>query len=81
MAFTKQIGPRGSFVMKQLEKPEYFLMRKLVEDFKLKDPSELFAASCVLLFEVLHRSDLQGHDWIVRIINDLRTLKVDDRRY
>lgn len=58
--------------MRQLPKSEYTLMKRLIEHFDLDDPSELYGVLLVLGYEVLQRTDLQGKQWVTRIIGELR---------
>lgn len=69
-------GYSHSFRMKQLPKTEYTVMRRLIEQYKLDDPSELFTALLRLTAEVDQLRDAtvsDGSQWLTRIIAEVRT--------
>lgn len=68
--------------MRQLPKPEYRLMKALVQRYNLRDESELFAVALRLLVSV-ERFTLEGkpagRQWIAGEIDRLRSASDDER--
>ena len=65
-----------TFRMKQLPKSEYQLMRRLIEQYQLDDPSELFTALLRLAAEVQTFTNSEGADgaaWLQRLITETVT--------
>lgn len=64
--------------MKPLPKPEYNLLKDLIERFNLDGQQEAFKVLLILGWEVLHSQP----DWLARIIGESRTTpKLADYRY
>ena len=76
-------NPQYYLRLRSLPKPEYRLMKRMVEQYKLKDESELFAIALRLLYEVGQYQPLEqtGYKWIVQVIDSYRSLKEEDRVY
>lgn len=70
-----------SLRMRPLPKAEYQLMKMMIARYSLDGPSELFTALLRLSYEVLHRDDIDGHQWLIQIIDTLRSLPDEERRY
>ena len=62
--------------MRQLPKPEYYLMKALIAKYALRDESELFAVALRLWSTVerfsLHGTDTAGCLWIADAVETLR---------
>lgn len=70
------------FRMKQLPKAEYRLMKAMIEQYGLTDPSELFTVLLRLGYEVLHFGDKgQGKQWFIQVVNQWRSNPAEERGY
>ena len=65
--------------MRQLPKPEYRLMKALVQKYHLEDESELFAVALHLWTEVERYKDGQGERWIIQTIDHYRSTPAAQR--
>jgi hypothetical protein len=69
--------------MRQLPKPEYRVMQRIVAQYGLRDVSEAFAVALHLLTIVerftLHGNDAAGKQWITQAIDILRTAPESER--
>lgn len=81
-------NPQYYLRLRALPKPEYRLMKGLVDLLGLEDESELFAVALRLLYEVRqYKPDTVagglsvGQQWIVQVIDSYRSLKEEDRVY
>lgn len=73
---------QASLRMRQLPKDEYRLMKALIEQFELQDPSELFTVLLRLGYEVLHFGDKgQGKQWFIQVIDTWRSYPTEEREY
>lgn len=64
-----------------LPAPEYHLLRELMKRYEVTGQQELIAAALRLTYEVLSRTDLNGHVWFVRIVDDILNGDEKTRRY
>lgn len=81
-------NPQYYLRLRSLPKPEYKLMRQLVDLLGLKDESELFAVALRLLYEVRqYKPDTVngglsvGQQWIVQVIDSYRSMTEEARDY
>lgn len=84
--------PDFAFKMKPLPKPEYRLMKSLIDQLSLDSPSELFAVLCRLATEVrrftpsgttanLDRAERTfGEVWITQVIDTYRRMPEAERQ-
>ena len=69
-------GWTPTFRMKQLPKPEYQLLKDMIAQYNLEDPSELITALLRLAAEVdsLHNATItDGSAWLQRLITETVT--------
>lgn len=74
-------GYAGGLRMRQLPKPEYYLMRDLIEKYSLRDPCELFTVALRLVHEVLRYDQGRGEQWFINVINTYRSYPHEQREY
>ena len=77
-------GKYGWFKMKQLPKPEYTLLKELIEAYSLKDASEAVTVLLALAYEVRQLKDAHiadGAHWIVQVIDHVRSRPESARQY
>jgi len=75
----------NTFRMKPLPKSEYYLMKSLLEQYSLDDPSELFSILLRMAYKfklIQNRSGQFLQEWFLLEINEWRALnKTDERDY
>jgi len=83
MAYTN-FGGHGLH-MRNLERPEYHLMKAMQERYNLDSAAEVFEVALRLMYEVMQMEDLHGnnigHTWIISAINAIRTMPKMQRVY
>lgn len=70
-----------SLRMRQLPKPEYRLMKGLLERYQLRDSSELFAVALILMHEVGQYKSGEGEKWINQVIDSFHLIPEKDREH
>jgi len=77
-------GYQPVFRMKNLPKAEYLLMKALIEQFALDDPSELFTCLLRVGYELLYMHSTtiaDGGQYLTRIIAEYRSNPKEQRQY
>ena len=69
------------FKCKPLPKPEYLLLKRLKQHFRLKDDSEAVAVAIKCLYELLRFDNGIGEVIIINTIGNLRGTTEDEREY
>jgi hypothetical protein len=69
------------FKMKQLPKSEYHLLKDVIAAYNLEDASEAVAIALRLLYEVTLYQDGTGEQWLLRVIDDIRSIPDTQRVY
>jgi len=72
------------FKMRQLEKPEYFLLKALKEKYNLDDSREVLIIGLRMLEEVSRYGQENNHagkKWLANVISSWRTQKGHERIY
>lgn len=78
----KDTQPTGRvFRMKPLPKPEYQLMKDMIDIYGITDPCELFTVLLRLSYEVVKYDSGKGEQWFVRAVNDIRKTDASERVY
>ena len=72
---------QSSFRMKQLPKPEYRLMKAIIEEYQLDDPSELFIIGMRVLLDMRRFTMVDGEQWVQNVINQWRSESDSERSY
>ncbi len=67
--------------MRNLPKPEYKAMKAMKRRWHLRDDSELFAVLIRLASEVMRYHDGQGEQWVINVIESMRSIPESDRMY
>jgi len=70
-----------SLKMRQLGKPEYRLMKALLERYQLRDSAELFSVALSLMYEVSLYKHGEGEKWIAQVIDTLSSTPESHRTY
>jgi hypothetical protein len=73
--------PTYGFKMKQLPKSEYHLLKDVIAAYNLEDASEAVAIALRLLYEVTLYQDGTGEQWLLRVIDDIRSIPDTQRVY
>jgi len=80
---SERTGSRGQYYMriKYLPRPEYYAMVAMVKRWHLDDQSELFAMLVRLASEVMRYQDGKGEQWIMNVLDALRSMPEAQRVY
>jgi hypothetical protein len=69
------------FKMRQLPKSEYHLLKAVIAHYNLEDASEAVSVALRLLYEVTLYQDGHGEQWLLRVIDDIRSIPDTQRVY
>jgi len=71
--------------MRNLERPEYHLMRALQQRYNLDSAAEVFEVALRITYEVMQMTDGSGTNigdaWVIQAVNAIRTLPKMQRTY
>lgn len=70
-----------SFRMRQIPKPEFKLLKAMVQKYHLKDDCELITIALSLMYEVSTYKNGQGEQWIANVMSSIQSLPDSRRLY